>query len=288
MVIVQISDLHIGAVGKLAYGRLETGRCLARCVERICGMRPRPDLVLATGDLVEEGRPEEYRRLSELLAPLPMPVFLIPGNHDNRELLARELKDHVYLPRDSPFLHYAIDRYPLRLIGLDTVIPSDIGGLICEERLAWLASRLEEAPERPTLIFMHHPPFVTGIVSMDTKGLRGADEIGKLIDQHPQVERILCGHLHRPIHVRWRGTIASTAPSTAYQLLLDLDPRGPSMFVLEPPAFSVHLWQPDTGLISHTSYIDLYPGPYRFHEEETAVARHADFTMSPRSLGAPS
>ena len=92
-----------------------------------------------------------------------MPVYLIPGNHDEREALADAFSDHDYLPRDREFLHYVLEQYPVRLIGLDTLVPGKGSGLMCEERLTWLAARLEVAPARPTVVFMHHPPFVTGI-----------------------------------------------------------------------------------------------------------------------------
>jgi 3',5'-cyclic-AMP phosphodiesterase len=266
MVIAQISDMHIRRPGQLAYRRVDTAWFLARCVEQLVKMTPRPDLVLATGDLVDIGEREEYRHLRELLAPLPMPVHLIPGNHDRREPLLAEFADHAYLPRGDPFLHYALEDHPLRLIGLDTLVPGTGSGLMCEARLAWLAARLAEAPTRPTMIFMHHAPFVTGIDHMDRLGLEGAEAMGAIIERHPQVERVVCGHLHRPIVARWHGTLVMTSPSTAHQVVLDLEEDGPPAFAMEPPAFLLHLWSEKTGLLTHTSYIGDFPGPYPFYE----------------------
>jgi len=108
MIIAQISDMHIRPHGQLAYRRVDTAWFLARCVEQLGRMAPRPDIVLATGDLVDAGHPDEYRHLRELLGPLPMPVYLIPGNHDDRDALAREFGDHAYLPREGRFLHYVL------------------------------------------------------------------------------------------------------------------------------------------------------------------------------------
>jgi len=266
MIVAQISDLHIRAKGQLAYRRVDTASYLERCVAQLAAMTPRPDVVLATGDLVDIGHPDEYRHLRELLAPLPMPVYLIPGNHDRREPLLAEFGDHAYLPRHGSFLHYALEQYPLRLIGLDTLVVGKGGGLMCEERLAWLASRLEEAPARPTMIFMHHAPFHTGIAHMDRLGLEGAEALGEIIERHPQVERIVCGHLHRPIQVRWHGTVAMTSPSTAHQVMLGLEEEAPAAFVMEPPAFLLHVWTEASGLLTHTSYIGEFPGPYPFYE----------------------
>src|SRR5215470_3359119 len=118
MLIAQISDLHIRARGQLAYRRVDTAWYLARCVEQLLRMTPRPDVVVATGDLVDVGHPDEYRHLRELLTPLPMPVYLIPGNHDRRDPLVAEFPEHAYLPRHGSFLHYVLEDFPLRMIGL--------------------------------------------------------------------------------------------------------------------------------------------------------------------------
>jgi Icc protein len=197
MIIAQISDMHVTAEGRLAYRRVDTAGHLARAVDHLLGLSPRPDAVLATGDLVDAGSPDEYARLRRLLAPLPMPVYLVPGNHDDRQALAAAFADHRYLPREG-FMHYVVEPYPVRLVVLDTVVPGEGGGLMCEARLQWLDARLREAPARPTMVVMHHPPFKTGIAFMDSLGLANADALAAVIERHPQVERIVCGHLHRP------------------------------------------------------------------------------------------
>jgi Icc protein len=179
--------------------------------------------------------------------------------------------DQPYLPREG-FLHFVVEGWPVRLIGLDTLVPGSGSGLLCEERLGWLAARLDEARDRPTVIFMHHPPFATGIVHMDALGLAGAEGLAAIVARHPQVERVLCGHLHRPIQVRWAGTLASTAPSTAHQVVLDLAKDAAATFAMEPPACQLHVWRAGTGLISHTSYIGHFDGPYPFFEGSRLIA----------------
>src|SRR3989442_6106652 len=156
-------------------------------------LRPRPDVVLATGDLVDAGTAEEYRRLHGLLAPLPMPVYLIPGNHDNRDALAAAFADHAYLPRGGRFMQYVVEEYPVRLVALDTLVPGHVGGLLCDERLGWPAARLDEARQRPTVRFMHHPPFVTGIAPMDPCGPANASEFAAVGPRHPPAQRVGCG-----------------------------------------------------------------------------------------------
>jgi 3',5'-cyclic AMP phosphodiesterase CpdA len=159
-----------------------------------------------------------------------------------------------------------VDDLPVRLIALDTVVPGQPGGLMCAERLAWLDARLTEAPDRPTLIVMHHPPFRTGIGHMDAMGLANAEAMREVVGRHRQVEAVVAGHLHRPIQTRWAGTIATTAPSTAHQVALDLRPDGPPQFVMEPPACQLHVWTPGCGLVSHTSYIGVFDGPHPFFD----------------------
>jgi 3',5'-cyclic AMP phosphodiesterase CpdA len=271
VLIAQITDMHIRPEGVLAYGRLDTAPYLARAVQHLLGLKPRPDVVLATGDLVDAGRAAEYARLRALLAPLPMPVYLIPGNHDDRAALVAAFTDHRYLPRGGRFIQYVVEDFPLRLVALDTLVPGQHGGLLCEERLDWLAARLAEAPDRPTIIFMHHPPFETGIEHMDGYGLARSREFIEVVSRHRQVEGVLCGHLHRPIQARVGGTVASTAPSTAHQVELDLEKGNPLMFTMEPPACQLHLWRPGAGLVSHTSYIGDYDGPYRFSDGRKVV-----------------
>ena len=271
MLICQISDLHIKTPGKLSYRVVDTSGLLKRCVDHILALKQPPDIVIVTGDLTDFGRPEEYAHLRELLAPLSRPVYLIPGNHDHRENMVAAFADHRYLTQNLPFIQYAIEDLPVRILAIDTVIAEQSGGELCEQRLGWLAKKLAEAPARPTIIIMHHPPFKTFIGHMDDIGLANADGLKAIVERHPQVERVLCGHLHRPIQVRWAGTLASTAPSPAHQVVLDLSADAPSEFVMEPPGYQLHQWHPDTGLVSHTAFIGKFDGPYPFYDGEGLI-----------------
>jgi 3',5'-cyclic AMP phosphodiesterase CpdA len=266
MLIGQISDLHIKANGKLSYRVVDTAGMLARCVDHVLALKQRPDVLLVTGDLVDFGRPEEYATLKALLAPLPMPYYLIPGNHDERGALRDAFPEHGYLRQWEPFVQYAIDDWPVRIVALDTVIPGKSGGELCSERLAWLDATLAAAPGSPTVVIMHHPPFETGIGHMDDIGLDGSKALAAVIGRHPNVERVLCGHIHRPIQMRFAGTIASVCPSPAHQVALDLAPDAPSRFVMEPPAYQIHQWSAETGVVSHTAFIGEFAGPFPFYE----------------------
>jgi Icc protein len=151
------------------------------------------------------------------------------------------------------------------------VIPRAGGGELNPASLGWLDRVLQAQPERPTVIVMHHPPFRTGIGHMDEIGLAQPEALEQVVRRHPQVERILCGHLHRAIHVRFGGTIASTCPGTSHQVVLDLSPDAASQFVIEPPAFQLHMWDAQAGLVSHTAYIGEFDGPYPFYDGDGLI-----------------
>jgi len=266
MLIAQISDMHVKAEGQLLYDRIDTAAYLERAVAHVMGLDLLPDIVVATGDLVEGGKPEEYARLRRLLAPLSMPLYMIPGNHDARTAMREAFADHAYLS-DPEFLHFAIDDLPVRLIGLDTLVPGKGHGELCEARLGWVRDRLGEQTGKPTLVFMHHPPFDCGIDAFDhARLMKGDTELAEIVRRHGNVERVMCGHVHRPIQVRWAGTMASIAPSTAHQATLDFGQGAPLSMMMEPPAIALHQWRPATGLVTHVSYIGEFDGPKPFRK----------------------
>ncbi len=263
MLIAQISDMHIKKPGELLYGRIDTQGYLERAVAHVNALDPSPDVALITGDLVESGKPEEYENLKRMLSALRMPFYLIPGNHDARDQLREVFSEHAYLPRGG-FLQYVVEGLPLRLIALDTLVPGKGFGALCPERLDWLDARLGES-NRPALLYMHHPPFDCGIDAFDAARLNeGAEHLADIVRTHGTVERVLCGHVHRPIQVRWAGTMASIAPSTAHQATLDFRPGAKLSMTMDPPGIALHLWRPATGLITHLSYIGTYDGPRPF------------------------
>lgn len=270
MLIAQISDMHLKPEGVLAYEVADTVRPFERVVEHINLLNPRPDLVLVTGDLVDEGAEESYMLLKSLLSPLKPPVLLLPGNHDQKQRLRKCFPEDKYI-RESveedgkSYICYTVEDYFLRLIGLDTVTPGEHGGGLGSERIGWLNRVLEEQPEKPTIIFMHHPPFATGIGHMDEEEFKGHKELQSVIEKHPQVERMLCGHVHRPIYRRFGGTLATICPAVSMQIVLDLCPNAPSAFVMEPPAVMLHLWTDLWGeptLLTHISIVEETPGQY--------------------------
>jgi len=266
MIIAQITDFHARPPGVTAYGGIDTNGMLWQAVATIAKLDPRPDCVLATGDLTDCGLPDEYEIVAEALAALPMPSFMIPGNHDRRDVMRACLgARHPYLRQDAHYLHYVLDDFPVRLIGLDTVVPGQHGGEMCAEREAWLERTLAKEPVKPTLVFMHHPPFATGVSAMDPMMCRTSPTFASLIARHPEIERIVTGHYHRPIVVRWAGTLGFVAPSTAHQVALDMREGEPTRLVMEPPGIALHVYRASTGIVSHVVPIGDF-GPIRDFE----------------------
>ncbi len=265
--IAQISDLHLKAGQKLTYGIVDTLGALRRAVDHLNASVPRPDVVVISGDLVDFGRADEYAVLRPQLSRLHMPFYLVPGNHDDREHLLAEFADQTYLPirHDRP-LDWVVEEYPVRLIGLDTSIPGSHGGQLTDSQLLWLDEHLALRPDVPTLLILHHPPFITGIGHMDREPFINGAEFEKIVARHPQVERLLCGHLHRPMQRRFGGSISCICPGTSHQIVLDLQQDAPAHFNLEPPGYLLHRWHPVEGLVTHNAVFGEYPGPYPFYD----------------------
>ncbi|NYT37917.1 phosphodiesterase [Allopusillimonas soli] len=263
MLIAQITDLHVHDTGRHTR-EIQAASHLARCIQDLNALDPRPDLVLVTGDLTDHGQADEYVRLRSLLAALDLPVLLLAGNHDDPAAMRAVFQDHAYLQSDMPFLQYVVDEWPLRIVALDTTIRGRGEGRLCAARLAWLADTLAHSPERPTLIMMHHPPFSTGIRRMDELGLlEGREAFTEIVAQYRNIERILCGHLHRTMFCRVGGTVASTCPGTAHQIALDLRPDHTLSFNFEPPGYQLH-WAGPQGLVTHHCVVGDFPGPFPF------------------------
>ncbi|MBC3198022.1 metallophosphoesterase [Pseudomonas poae] len=270
--VAQISDLHLKAGQRLTYGVVDTLGALRRAVDHLNASHPRPDIVVISGDLVDFGRADEYAVLHPELARLHMPCYLVPGNHDARGPLLDAFADHAYLPRSAQApLDWVVDDYPLRLIGLDSTIPGSHGGQLLDSQLQWLDAQLALRPHAPTLLILHHPPFISGIGHMDREPFINATALEQLIARHPQVERLLCGHLHRPMQRRFGGSLSCVCPGTSHQIVLDLQDAAPAHFNLEPAGYLLHRWEAQQGLVSHNGVFGEYPGPYPFYDAQGLI-----------------
>lgn len=263
--LVQLSDTHIRAPGELAERRVDTAEALERAVAAVQALPIAPEAVLVTGDCVDSGKPAQYAHLRRLLAPLAAPVYLLPGNHDDRDAMRTAFPEATYLCGEPAFVHYAVELPGLRLVAVDTSVGGAPHGELGDAQLAALDRTLAQGPTTPTIVALHHPPFRTFIERMDDYGLRvGTDALAAVISRHAQVERIVCGHLHRAIQSRFAGTVAATAPSTAHALAFDLGADVPLAWTREPAGFVAHVWSAGAPLTSHVVYSGDYDGPHPF------------------------
>ncbi|WP_158782614.1 phosphodiesterase [Pantoea sp. BAV 3049] len=271
VLVAQISDLHIKAHGKLSYRKVDTLGALRKIIARLNALQPRPDTVVITGDLVDFGNEDEYQTLKEALQALEMPFWLMAGNHDDRQMLRKVFTDQPYLFQHQEFIQWEGECGPLRLLALDSTVPQQPQGELCEERLCWLSERLRAEPLRPTLVMLHHPPFISGIGHMDRQRLVNPQALAEVIGLHPQVERVLCGHVHRSMQVRFAGTLACSAPGGSHQVAFDLSDDGPANFCLEPAGFLLHHWTAEQGVVTHQCVVDTFAGPYPFYDENGLI-----------------
>jgi Icc protein len=264
MLIAQLSDLHVTANGGAVSGVVPTNTMAERAVAALLRLAPRPDLVIISGDLTEHGRPQDYAALRALLAPLPMPVYAVPGNHDRRDAMRAAFSSNSYLPVYGP-LNFTVDAFPVRIVGLDSLVEGEGYGGLLPETLDFLDAALAAMPDTPTLVMVHHPPVPCGIAHMDAIRLvEGVPELSRILSAHRQVQRLVTGHVHRPVLLNFAGIPCQISPSVAHQVELDLTPDGPAAFNLEPPAFLLHAWDDTHGLVTHMAHIDQAAGPYRF------------------------
>ena len=253
MLIAQITDIHLGfdQDNPDEFNRQR----LDRTVAALLALDPAPDLLLVTGDLAEEGDDfVSYQRLKEALADVPFPVWMAMGNHDSRAPFAAVFPD---APSEDGFVQYVLDDLPLRIVVLDTLEEGRHGGAFCERRAAWLRARLAEAPDRPTLIVLHHPPVATGLSWMtENPDAEWIARLREIVEAQDNIVAMIAGHLHRPIVTQWAGTTLAVCPSTAPQVALDLQtidperPDGRPMIVADHPCFALHWWN-GRELITH-------------------------------------
>jgi 3',5'-cyclic AMP phosphodiesterase CpdA len=262
MLIAQMTDIHIGFAPGEEPEELNHSRFRAT-LERLQESPNRPDMLVLSGDITDNGDNESFDKTAALLAECPFPVWPMVGNHDSREGLLHAFPQ--VRPAESGFLHYVVEQDGLRIVLLDTFEPGRHGGAFCEARQAWLAARLDEAPDTPTLVFMHHPPVVSGIDWMDPAPGEGwVRRLGAALEGRRQVLAIHCGHLHRPLSASFRGIPLGVTPSVAPLVSLDLrkvdpaNPDGRDLITTEPPTYALHHWDGETLATHYETVSDWY------------------------------
>ncbi|MCH7343640.1 phosphodiesterase [Pelomonas sp. CA6] len=262
--LAQLSDLHLVRAGRLCMDRVDTAALLDAA---LAALRPlRPDALLLSGDLSDDGSPASYAGLRERLRALGLPCVLLPGNHDERGAL-RDAFPEQWPAGTGPGEALCQDRAlgPLRVLALDTLRPGRADGGLDSAQLDWLADALARQRDRPTLLALHHPPRALGLPFMDAMRLfDGADALARIVARAPQLLKLLCGHVHRHIETTFAGLPLSVAPSCAHQIVLGAPGAHEAAWRLEPPGLLLHDWDDGLGLLTHHVAVGDFGPPQHY------------------------
>ena len=238
-------------------GVVDTAANLSLALVSLQKLAPTPNFVVLTGDLANDGEPDQYDHLKEVLGSSLDSFIVVAGNHDDRAGLRALFPQLSSVGSGDDPIDYVIDeerdRRLLSLIVLDTTVPGEHAGSLDASQLEWLDGQLGERCDREVLIVQHHPPFRSGIGFMDTYGLRGAEAEAAIVAKYPNVAALISGHLHRPATAAWGGTVAFASPSTAAQVSPSFNGETTS-YTGEPGMLSLHWWT-EAGVASHVQPI---------------------------------
>jgi len=231
--ILQISDLHIMPEGQLFNGTIDTAAALRQMLAGLAGLLPvigPVERLVISGDLTETGCERAYDHLRDIMAEVPLPWCAIPGNHDDREAMRVFAAGADWMPEEGP-INWREDLDDVTILGLDTLVEGAAHGAVTAATLAWLEATLRDLSYRPVLVFMHHPPFDTGISAMDAIRLVVDPRFEALLREHASPVQIACGHVHRMITGQFAGHPVTIAPGTSHAVGLDLQIPGGIKFV---------------------------------------------------------
>lgn len=218
--VAQLTDTHLFADDAQALLGCKTNRSFYQVLGRLRQLKPPPDLLLLTGDLSQDDSVESYEICQAALESLQIPSYWLPGNHDQNLEALDDILSHPPGDRAKSFVQGG-----WHFILLGTMLPQQVQGGLSPETLDWLETELCDASDRPTLIALHHPALPIGSAWMDRIGLENAADFLAVVDRHPQVRLILCGHIHQAFDHSRQGVRHLGSPSTCLQF----KPRVPQM-----------------------------------------------------------
>lgn len=269
MRILQISDFHLRGDGALSFQVVDTAAFLENTVRHLKHVfslkNQAPDMIVITGDIADSGDEHAYHMVYDALKDFEVPVYAVPGNHDRRDRMKSILKGWtVENPETAPYLCYAVEKEGHRFLFMDSMAPGSHSGHMPEVATKWLDKELQEHKNVPTLVFMHHPPFITGMGAMD-EPYENREVLRGILQKAPWA-KLCCGHMHRPIFTMWAGVPCVTAPAASMQIELDFSAEGGDTFRMETPGYLLHdfeegVWNTHVCQIYSEAKFD---GPYPF------------------------
>ncbi|MDF2796075.1 MAG: phosphodiesterase [Pseudomonas orientalis] len=210
VLLVQLSDSHLFADADVTLLGMNTRESLQRVIDLVREQQPHIDLVLATGDLSQDGTLASYQQFRDMTAPMGAPARWLAGNHDEPQIMA-DAAVH------SDLLEPVVDVGNWRITLLDSAVPGSVPGYLQDQQLQLLVQALSEAPNRHHLVCLHHHPVSIGCAWMEPIGLRNPDALFAVLDRFPQVKAVLWGHVHQEIDDQRNGVRLLASPSTCIQ-----------------------------------------------------------------------
>jgi 3',5'-cyclic AMP phosphodiesterase CpdA len=217
MRIIQLSDSHLSSDKPSRASELEA------CIAYINALQPQPDVVVHTGDISHDGLVEDYRVARRLLDILTAPYFVLAGNKDNRGHLIEVFADGRHIRDDMSFVQYVVEDFAARMIMVDTVSLSSNKGQLCKARLGHLRHMLTRNTSKPTVLFLHHPPFEVNVGPEPYNFIdwSEAEALMAELQQHEHLRGIFCGHVHRGFETSIGSVPASVVSSVASDVRWD-------------------------------------------------------------------
>ena len=231
--VLQISDTHLHAAADSRMRGVTTYATLLSVLDQVRSDRRWPaDVVLATGDIVQDESRAGYERFRNTLEPLGVPVLSIPGNHDDPKLMGEILNSGAFQFGGE------LRQGPWSIVLLSTFLAGEDAGGLGPARLQGLRKALAVHTGQHVLIAMHHHPLPMGSTWLDGVALRDANDFWQIIDAHPEVRGVVCGHVHQAFEQERNGLRFMSTPSTCAQFLpgsdfFALDERPPGLRWLE-------------------------------------------------------
>lgn len=250
MIIAQISDTHIALDTPDADRRVGD---FERTIADINSLDPAPDVIVHTGDVVHNGRPDEYAQAVATLGKANAPVYAIVGNKDKRENFRSAFSKAGYLRPGDDFVVYSVESYPVRLVMLDTLDPTGNKGDFCDERLAGLAELLEAETAKPVALFMHHPPFdvPVGPEPLNFKSRDAMLRLRQVLQGQHNVVGVFSGHVHRAAY----GHVGRIPASVMTSVATTLRWGEYSHEMSARPIYHIHRYDPGVGFVTETRIV---------------------------------